>query len=39
MITIKIGNILEATENFILHQVNENGIMGGGLAFQIGGLK
>ena len=35
MIIIKSGNILESTENIICHQVNENGIMGGGLALQI----
>jgi O-acetyl-ADP-ribose deacetylase (regulator of RNase III) len=29
------GNVLEAKENLILHQVNENGVMGGGIAFQI----
>lgn len=35
MLIIKKGNILNATENIICHQVNENGIMGGGLALQI----
>ena len=38
MIIIKQGNLLESTENFILHQVNEQGIMGGGLALQIATL-
>lgn len=31
----KQGNILDATENIICHQVNVYGIMGGGLAKQI----
>lgn len=31
----KHGNILEATENIIVHQVNNLGIMGAGLALQI----
>lgn len=31
----KKGDILEATENIICHQVNVDGIMGGGLAKQI----
>ena len=35
MIIIKKGNLLEATESLICHQVNENGVMGGGLALQI----
>lgn len=35
MIVIKQGNILNATENIICHQVNEHGVMGGGLALQI----
>lgn len=35
MIMIKEGDILQATENIICHQVNEDGIMGGGLALQI----
>ncbi len=35
MLIIKKGNVLEATENLICHQVNENGVMGGGLALQI----
>lgn len=35
MLIIKEGNILQSTENIICHQVNEYGIMGGGLALQI----
>lgn len=35
MLIIKKGNLLESTENIICHQVNEDGIMGGGLALQI----
>lgn len=35
MVTIKNGDILESTENIICHQVNVDGIMGGGLARQI----
>ncbi len=35
MIIIKQGNILDSTEDIICHQVNEKGIMGGGLALQI----
>lgn len=35
MIKIVEGNILNATENIIAHQVNCRGIMGGGLALQI----
>ena len=38
MIIIKKGNILEAKENVICHQVNVEGIMGGGLALQIAKL-
>lgn len=38
MIMIKQGNILNATENVICHQVNVDGIMGGGLALQIAKL-
>lgn len=34
-VTIKEGNILEATENIIAHQVNGKGVMGAGLAKQI----
>lgn len=35
MLVYKTGDILKATENIICHQVNENGVMGGGLALQI----
>ena len=35
MLIYKKGNILKATENIICHQVNEEGIMGGGLALQV----
>lgn len=35
MLIIKEGNILQSTENIICHQVNEDGVMGGGLALQI----
>lgn len=35
MITYKIGDLLKATENVICHQVNADGVMGGGLALQI----
>lgn len=35
MVKIKIGNILEAEENIIVHQVNTQGIMGGGVARQL----
>lgn len=35
MLIIKKGNLLEAKENIICHQVNENGVMGGGIAKQI----
>lgn len=35
MITIKKGNILDCTENIIVHQVNVQGIMGGGVARQL----
>lgn len=35
MIIIKQGDILQATENIICHQVNVDGVMGGGLALQI----
>ena len=31
----KTGDILKATENIICHQVNVQGVMGGGLALQI----
>lgn len=35
MIVYKSGDILNATEDIICHQVNVDGIMGGGLALQI----
>lgn len=35
MINIKSGNILNCTENIICHQVNVQGVMGGGLARQL----
>lgn len=35
MLVYKIGDILKSTENIICHQVNEDGVMGGGLALQI----
>lgn len=35
MLINKTGDILKATENIICHQVNENGVMGAGLALQI----
>ena len=35
MLIYKTGDILQATENIICHQVNEDGIMGGVLALQI----
>ena len=35
MIKIVNGNILECTENIIVHQVNVQGIMGGGVARQL----
>lgn len=35
MLVYKIGDILKATEDIICHQVNCQGIMGGGLALQI----
>ena len=35
MINIKNGNILNCTEDIIVHQVNVQGIMGGGLARQL----
>lgn len=35
MITIKNGDILQSTEDIIVHQVNCAGIMGGGLAKQL----
>lgn len=38
MIINKSGDILKANENYICHQVNIQGIMGGGLARQIANL-
>ena len=35
MLVYKPGDILQATENIICHQVNVDGVMGGGLALQI----
>lgn len=35
MIIIKQGDILNANENIICHQVNVDGVMGGGLALKI----
>lgn len=35
MLVYKKGNILNANENIICHQVNVRGIMGGGLALQV----
>lgn len=35
MLVIKNGDVLKATENIICHQVNPDGIMGGGLALAI----
>lgn len=35
MITIKQGDILQSTEDIIVHQVNVQGIMGGGIARQL----
>lgn len=35
MIKHKLGNILDAEENYICHQVNCRGVMGAGLALQI----
>lgn len=35
MLKFKTGDILTATENIICHQVNVDGVMGGGLALQI----
>lgn len=35
MVVYKSGDILKATENIICHQVNVDGVMGGGLAKQI----
>lgn len=38
MLIIKEGDLLKAKENLICHQVNVNGIMGGGLAYQIANI-
>lgn len=35
MLIYKKGDILNTTENIICHQVNEDGVMGGGLALQV----
>lgn len=35
MVKIKQGDILEANENIVVHQVNVQGIMGGGVARQL----
>ena len=35
MIVIKQGDLLEAEEDILAHQVNVDGIMGGGVASQI----
>ena len=35
MIKVKIGNILNCTENIIIHQVNVQGHMSGGVALQL----
>lgn len=35
MVTVKIGNILNCEEDIIVHQVNVQGIMGGGVAWQL----
>ena len=35
MVKIKQGNILNCNENIIIHQVNIQGIMGGGVARQL----
>lgn len=35
MVKVKIGNILDAKEDIICHQVNVQGIMGGGVAKQL----
>lgn len=35
MINVVCGNILNCKENIIVHQVNEQGIMGGGVARQL----
>lgn len=35
MVKIKIGNILDSTEEILVHQVNTWGVMGGGVAKQL----
>lgn len=35
MVNIKIGNILNCSEDIIVHQVNVQGVMGGGVARQL----
>lgn len=35
MVRVKIGNILDCKENIIVHQVNVQGVMGGGVARQL----
>lgn len=35
MVKVKIGNILDCEEDIIVHQVNCQGVMGGGLARQL----
>lgn len=35
MVIIKLGNLLEAEENILVHQVNSDGIMSAGVAKQI----
>lgn len=35
MLIYKKGDLLKAKENLLCHQVNEDGVMGGGLALQI----
>ena len=35
MLINKVGNILNAEESIICHQVNVDGVMGGGLAKQV----
>lgn len=35
MLIVKNGDVLKATENIICHQVNPDGVMGGGLALAI----
>ena len=35
MVKVVVGSLLDAKENFICHQVNCKGIMGGGIALQL----